>query len=132
MIALMSRKLFDGGTAIVSSASGTPVLSKTTGVPRQKFLTVTAATFFGLAGKGLFPDSAKAYFSCGFPPCSGSYCCDCCVWGPGCTCCNGLDYTYHPSSACWTNCYGGGWWKCCDFWQNGVSCVCRLYLGGSC
>jgi hypothetical protein len=131
MIEMVSRKLFEGHAEPAKTSPGTPIPGTTTGLPRQRFLTMTAAAFFGLAGKALFPGSAQAYFSCGFPPCSGAYCCDCCVWGPGCTCCDGLNYRYH-SSACWTGCYGGHWWKCCDFWQSGQECLCRLYLGGNC
>lgn len=98
-------------------------------IARRRFLTVSAAAFFGLAGKMMFPEVAHA--SCSFPPCSGPRCCDCCVWGPGCTCCDGL-YTGVYDNACWTCCYGGHWWKCCDFWQYGSLCLCKLYLGGSC
>jgi hypothetical protein len=130
MIAMVSRKLFDGGVAAVKT-SGAPISGTQGGVPRQRFLTVTAAAFFGLAGKALFPGSAQAVHSCGFPPCSGGYCCDCCVAGPGCTCCDVLSYRHH-ASACWACCYGGHMWKCCDFLQNGTECICRQYLGTAC
>jgi hypothetical protein len=132
MIAMVSRKLFDGHVAAAKTEGGTPILGTQGGVPRQRFLTVSAAAFFGLAGKALFPGSAQAYHTCGFPPCSGGYCCDCCVAGPGCTCCQGLDYHNHITSACWVCCYGGHKWKCCDFWQSSQECVCRLYLGDPC
>lgn len=117
---------------------------------RQKFFAMSAASFFGLAGKLAFPGVAEADHNpsdCPAPrgdttPCVGRRICDCCVWGPGCTCCSGLCSPSNPDpsgqvgcpydNSCWITCYQNRTWKCCDFIQCGHQCICRLYLGDYC
>jgi hypothetical protein len=112
---------------------------------RSRFLTMSAAAFFGLAGKLVFAEEAQSTTCpCDYNtfPCVGCRVCNCCVWGPGCTCCNGLCTPSNPPpdpivgcpypNSCWETCADGHWWKCCDFIQCNRQCICKLYLGGSC
>lgn len=116
-------------------------------IKRAKFLRMSAVAFFGLAGRVAFPSDAEANHAGSCPegstaPCIGRRICDCCVWGPGCTCCDGLCTPSHndPSgnlncpydNACWIGCAENRTWKCCDFVQCSHQCICRLYLGDYC
>jgi hypothetical protein len=97
---------------------------------RRRFVALAGAAFFGLALKMTFPQIASA--TCTPFPCDGPRCCDCCVWGPGCTCCNGLNHGVWPN-ACWVTCAPDCYqYKCCDFNQYGGICICKLFLGTTC
>lgn len=124
-------------TEIVGTLSEPVLLTRP--LRRQRFLTVAGAALFGFATKMVLAEQAQALHEPPYAGCFGCNMCDCCVWGPGCTCCSGDGPCYNcgcptnPSSACWYSCVSGSYWKCCDFKQwNGSyyqCCICRQYIG---
>jgi hypothetical protein len=119
---------------VVLSSANTPVII-TKPMKRSRFLAAAGATVFGFATKMVIADQAQATHEAPYAGCYGCNMCDCCVSGPGCSCCDGNGPCYNcgcptnPSSACWYSCVSGNLWKCCDFHQGGVCCICRQYIG---
>lgn len=94
---------------------------------RSRLLALAGATLFGMAGKGLIPDTAYASPFC----CSGGACACC----NGTTCCNSgcTSTTAFCSSGigCWVCCLCGTEYQCCDWQSPGVNlCVCATNVGG--
>ncbi|GGO66698.1 hypothetical protein [Nonomuraea cavernae] len=98
-----------------------------TRLSRSKFLAVAGATLVGVATKAWFPGRAEAAPN----GCSGAPTCGCCSSTKCCSsgCSNA---TTCGGKQCWTSCaYIGSTlyrFDCCDYWNSGSLCICRVNL----
>jgi hypothetical protein len=109
---------------------------------RNRFLAGLGGGLVAVATRAFFPEEAYATHTGPPPPCFGFGTCHACsgytctfsgclpTW-PDCgeqTCPSNSGEFAHQ---CWTSCYQGSYYRCCDwktYYCSGVECICRGFL----
>lgn len=105
--------------------------SSTLPLVRSRFLALTGAVVFGIAGRLVAPNVAGATHNPTPPGCGGFNECDCCN-GTTCSCCSwpgGSHYHCSSTLQCWNACVNGVLYRCCDWHQDEVDCICSAQIG---